>query len=96
MLIDFTICIPSQTFLCTVLCRLDYQPLFGEMSPYSSPERALSSGRIKDRTRETAEIEPRFFVTGIKRIIVKFYLGLTFFTQEGHEGSLRVLDSSCP
>ena len=30
--------------------RLDYQPLFGKMSPHSSP---------KDRTRETAEIEPR-------------------------------------
>ena len=34
--------------------KLDYQPLFGKMSPQSS-----SSGRIKDRTRETAEIEPR-------------------------------------
>ena len=34
--------------------RLDYQPLFGKMSPHSSP----SSGRIKDRTWETAEIEP--------------------------------------
>ena len=32
--------------------RLDYQPLFGKMSPHSSP-------RIKDRTRETAEIEPK-------------------------------------
>ena len=32
--------------------RLDYQPLFGKMSPHSS------SGRIKDRTQETAEIEP--------------------------------------
>ena len=30
--------------------RLDYQPLFGKMS--------LHPGRIKDRTRETAEIEP--------------------------------------
>jgi len=29
---------------------LDYQPLFGKMSPHW--------GRIKDRTRETAEIEP--------------------------------------
>ena len=37
--------------------RLDYQPLFGKMSPHSSPERF--SGRIKDRTRETAEIEPK-------------------------------------
>ena len=27
------------------------------MSPHSSPE-SLSSGKIKDRTRETAEIEP--------------------------------------
>ena len=35
--------------------RLDYQPLFGKMSPHSSPERR----RIKDWTRETAEIEPR-------------------------------------
>ena len=38
--------------------RLDYQPLFGKMSPHSSPERF--SRRIKDRTRETAEIESRF------------------------------------
>ena len=38
--------------------RLDYQPLFGKMSPHSSPRKSLSSGRIKDRTRET-EIEPR-------------------------------------
>ena len=36
--------------------RLDYQPLFGKMSPHSSSR--LSSGRIKDRTQETAEIEP--------------------------------------
>ena len=41
----------------TLWIRLDYQPLFGKMSPHSSPE-SLSSGRIKDRTRETAEIEP--------------------------------------
>ena len=34
---------------------LDYQPLFGKMSPHSSP---LSSGRIKDQTRETGEILP--------------------------------------
>ena len=34
--------------------RLDYQPLFGKMSPHSS-----ASGKIKDQTRETAEIEPR-------------------------------------
>ena len=33
--------------------RLDYQPLFGKMSPHSSLQE-----RIKDRTRETAEIEP--------------------------------------
>ena len=33
--------------------RLDYQPLFGKMSPHSS------SGSIKDRTRETAEMEPK-------------------------------------
>ena len=38
-------------------CRLNYQPLFGKMSSYSSPE-SLSSGRIKDRTWDTAEIEP--------------------------------------
>ena len=43
-----------------VTTRLDYQPLFGKMSPHSSPERALFSGRIKDRTRETAEIEPSY------------------------------------
>ena len=35
--------------------RLDYQPLFGKMSPHSSP---LSFGEDQDRTRETAEIEP--------------------------------------
>ena len=40
--------------------RLDYQPLFGKMSPHSSP-RSLSSGRIRDRTRETVEIEPTSF-----------------------------------
>ena len=33
--------------------RLDYQPLFGKMSPQSSP-----LGEDQDRTRETAEIEP--------------------------------------
>ena len=39
--------------------RLDCQPLFGKMSPQSFPIwSSLSSGRIKDRTRETAEIEP--------------------------------------
>ena len=35
--------------------RLDYQPLFGKMSPHSSPRRR---GEDQDRTRETAEIEP--------------------------------------
>ena len=35
--------------------RLDYQPLFGKMSPHSFPRKRM---RIKDRTRETAEIEP--------------------------------------
>ena len=35
--------------------RLDYQPLFGKMSPHSFPRKKM---RIKDRTRETAEIEP--------------------------------------
>ena len=43
--------------------RLDYQPLFGKMSPHSSP----FSGRIKDRTRETAEIEPK------RTVARKFY-----------------------
>ena len=38
---------------CRVTNRLDYQPLFGKMSPALIPR-----GRIKDRTRETAEIEP--------------------------------------
>ena len=48
----------SMTFL-AIHCnnRLDYQALFGKMSPHSSSE-SLSSGRIKERTRETAEIEP--------------------------------------
>ena len=41
----------------TLWIRLDHQPLFGKISTHSSPE-SLSSGRIKDRTRETAEIEP--------------------------------------
>ena len=41
------------------LVRLDYQPLFGKMSSHSSLlTSGLSSGRIKDRTLETAEIEP--------------------------------------
>ena len=47
----------SRFSSCNRWFRLDYQPLFGKMSPHSSPE-CLSSGRIKDRTRETVEIEP--------------------------------------
>ena len=41
--------------------RLDYQPLFrGENEPaLIPPKEPLSSGSIKDRTRETAEIEPK-------------------------------------
>ena len=42
------------------MARLDYQPLFGKMSPHSSPRKS-SSGRIKDQTRETAEIEPNIW-----------------------------------
>ena len=38
--------------------RLDYQPLFRKMIPHSSP--GDECGRIKDRTQETAEIEPSF------------------------------------
>ena len=38
--------------------RLDYQPLFGKMSPHSSPPEG-GGGEDQDRTRETAEIEPR-------------------------------------
>ena len=38
--------------------RLDYQPLFGKMSPHSSPM------RVKDQTRETTEIEPRLLADG--------------------------------
>ena len=52
--------------ICQIKPRLNYQPLFRKMSPHSSPWRSgwthaisrLSSGRIKDRTRETAEIKP--------------------------------------
>ena len=52
--------------MCQIKPRLNYQPLFRKMSPHSSPRRSgwthaishLSSGRIKDRTRETAEIKP--------------------------------------
>ena len=40
---------------CDELSRLDYQPLFRKMSPHSPPP---PPGWIKDRTRETAEIEP--------------------------------------
>ena len=52
---------------CRSCLRLDYQPLFGKMSPHSSPE-SLFSGRIKDRTRETAEIEPNRALVVRKRI----------------------------
>ena len=38
--------------------RLDYQPLFGKMIPHSSP--GDECWGIKDRTQETAEIEPSF------------------------------------
>ena len=44
----------KRCFLISLLCRLDFQPLFGKMSPHSSPRKSLSSGRIKDRTQETA------------------------------------------
>ena len=37
-----------------LMIRLDYQPLFGENEPALIPP---EGGRIKDRTRETAEIE---------------------------------------
>ena len=51
--------------MCQIKPRLDYQPLFGKMSPHSSPRRSgwthvisrVSSGRIKDQTRETVEIK---------------------------------------
>lgn len=36
--------------------KFDYQPLFGKNEPALIPS---SSGRIKDRTRGTSEIEPR-------------------------------------
>ena len=39
-----------------VRARLDYQPLFGKMSPHS-----------KDRTRETAEIEPTYVLVFCER-----------------------------
>ena len=42
----------QQMSLYSLWCRLDYQPLFGKMSPHSSP------GEDQDRTRETAKIEP--------------------------------------
>ena len=49
------------------LCRLDYQPLYGKMSPHSSPLR-----EDEDQTRETAEIEPKSYVItqslGVNRI----------------------------
>ena len=50
------------------LCRLHYQPLFEKMSPHSSPLR-----EDQDRTRETAEIEPKSYVItqslGVNRIM---------------------------
>ena len=47
--------------------RLDYQPLFGKMSPHSSPRRRIKIfGEDQDRTRETAEIEPRKWVADTK------------------------------
>ena len=46
--------------------RLDYQPLFVKMSPHP--------GRIKDRTRETAEIEPTIVSTTLLiGLNIKFY-----------------------
>ena len=38
------------------VARLDYQPLFGKMTPHSPPGK--DQRLVKDRTRETAEIEP--------------------------------------
>ena len=57
------------------LYRLDYQPLVGKMSPHSS-----SSGMIKDRTGEMAEIEPKsihmyyFTSSDVGRGIERFYI----------------------
>ena len=43
----------------TALIRLDYQPLFGDMSLRPFPEPIVSSGRSEDWARErAAKIEP--------------------------------------
>ena len=54
--------------------RLDYQPLLGKMRPHSSPLH-LFSGRMEDRARQTAEIEPRS-----RRNWLNSYIYLLFYT----------------
>ena len=62
--------------------RLDYQPLFGKMNPHSSSRKSLSSGRIKDRTRETVKIEPRHFQKNRKLMTLRDF-------SRGNESSNR-------
>ena len=51
------------------ISRLDYQPLFGNRSPHSAPER----GGTKTGLERAAEIEPRYF--GICQVFL-WYCGI--------------------
>ena len=51
-----------------VVGRLDYQPLITKMSRHSSP-----GGGIKDRTRDTAEIEPSQWTSSNKNLTTALF-----------------------
>ena len=50
----------TRTWCGRIKARLDYRPLFGKMSPHSSPRKSSLFGEDQrpDPGRETAEIEP--------------------------------------
>ena len=82
-------------FIACFADRLDYQPLFGKMSQHSSPER---EGRIKDRTRETAEIEPTSQIaSALYRQYRALYLYLYLLTKDLDQNpsynNVKTLDS---
>ena len=56
---------------------LDYQPLFGKMTPHSSP----LFGEDQDWTRETAEIEPKLEVNLLFLLCFTLHLRATFQVQ---------------
>ena len=68
-------------------CRLHYQPLFGKMSPHSSPRRR----RIKDRTRETAwdNMQPkpkRLYISQIALIKMGFFVQTLILLVRNYSG----------